>query len=102
MVEVSTAVAAAELRLLSRHRLSVTLSSKADPSLRLSGHVVTKVACELHEALVAPHRESDPGNTLVNPAVAAAWAFVDYRGDVRYFARLSSFPQPAVIALGND
>lgn len=50
VVEVQTAVSSAELRLLTRGRLVVSIASKKKPTeLRLEGKVMTRATCEIFQ-----------------------------------------------------
>lgn len=62
VVEVQTAVSSAELRLLTRGKLIVSISSKKKPTeLRLEGKVITRATCEIFQGVLASS-DSDSGN----------------------------------------
>lgn len=79
--EVRSAISGADLRLLSRGKLSVTIASKRDPqALRLSGIVGTRAICDIYQALLASESSGQ--------ATGISWAFLDRYGALRYGVKL--------------
>ncbi|XP_024942281.1 dorsal-ventral patterning protein Sog isoform X2 [Cephus cinctus] len=79
--EVRSALSGADLRLLTRGKLVISIMSKKDPqALRLSGVVGPRVTCDMYQTLLSSE----------NPSTAAglAWAFLDRTGALRYGVNL--------------
>ncbi|KAG8228162.1 hypothetical protein J437_LFUL002816 [Ladona fulva] len=116
IIEVRSAVKAADLRLLARGRLQITVSSKKYPEYRLKGTVTTRVTCDLFQAslLPSPYSEGDDPSLLTTssstsmataeappPARASglAWMFLTRDGALVYKVRLDDMDAP-LISLG--
>ncbi|XP_066589838.1 dorsal-ventral patterning protein Sog [Prorops nasuta] len=79
--EVRSAISGADLRLLARGKLSISLISSRDPlGLRLVGSVGPRATCDLYQTLLTPE----------GPSVSSglAWAFLDRAGALRYGVQL--------------
>lgn len=82
IIEVSSPVTPADLRLLTRGRLVLTISSVNRPeSLRLSGAVVTRATCELFQTTLTA--ASGTENHL-SPPSGLAWMFMNNEGALVY------------------
>ncbi|XP_043685398.1 dorsal-ventral patterning protein Sog isoform X3 [Vespula pensylvanica] len=79
--EVRSALSGADLRLLTRGKLSISIMSRRDPqALRLSGMVGPRVSCDMYQTLLISESPSR--------ASGLAWAFLDRSGALRYGVRL--------------
>ncbi|XP_015181074.1 PREDICTED: dorsal-ventral patterning protein Sog [Polistes dominula] len=79
--EVRSALSGADLRLLTRGKLSISIISRRDPqALRLSGMVGPRVSCDMYQTLLISESSSK--------ASGLAWAFLDRTGALRYGVRL--------------
>lgn len=88
VVELSSPVTQAELRLLTRGRLLISLSSVSKPSaMKLSGNVITKVTCELFQTTLASG-QSDK----VNPdgVSGLAWMYLNNQGSLIYSVQIDN------------
>lgn len=83
LIEVSSPVSPADLRLLTRGRLVLSISSVSKPdALRLSGNVITKATCELFQSTL-----NSPNNDRgANPygSSGLAWVFLNNEGSLVY------------------
>lgn len=83
LIEISTPVAAGELRLLTRGRLMLTVSSTSRPdSLRLSGNIVTKATCELFQTTLSSTASDKNANP--NGVSGLAWLYLSNDGSLIY------------------
>lgn len=83
LVEISSPVAAADLRLLTRGRLMLSISSSSRPeSLRLSGNVITKAACELFQTPLSSTASDKTANP--NGVSGLAWLYLNNEGSLVY------------------
>ncbi|KAB0795027.1 hypothetical protein PPYR_11866 [Photinus pyralis] len=83
VIEVSSPVSPADLRLLTRGRLVLSVSSVSKPQvLRLSGNVITKATCELFQTTL----NSAPNDRAVNlpGSSGLAWLFLNNEGSLVY------------------
>ncbi|XP_071446929.1 dorsal-ventral patterning protein Sog [Hetaerina americana] len=107
VIEVRSAVKAADLRLLARGRLHLSLLSKKHPEYRLEGTVHTRVACDLFQATLSPptttEAEESGGpptatNTATLPSTSRAsglaWMFLAKDGALMYRVRLDDMDAP--------
>lgn len=99
MIELSSPVSQAELRLLTRGRLLVSLASVSRPNaLKLSGNVITKVTCELFQTTLASG-QSDK----INPdgVSGLAWMYLSNQGSLIYSVQIDnlSHRQDPIITL---
>ncbi|CAH0554512.1 unnamed protein product [Brassicogethes aeneus] len=77
-----------DLRLLSRGRLLLTVSSVSHPNdLRLSGHIQTKIACELFQTTLS----SGLNEPNKNGSSGLAWMYLDNEGSLLYSIQLDNF-----------
>ncbi|XP_011307263.1 dorsal-ventral patterning protein Sog [Fopius arisanus] len=80
--EVRSALSGADLRLLSRGKLYITIASRKDSqALRLAGPIGPRTSCDVFQALLAPESGTE-GSGL-------AWAFLDRFGALRYGMKLA-------------
>lgn len=85
IIEVSSPVSASALRLLSRGRLVLSVSSVHRPeALRLSGAVITRATCELFQSSLTSNVDRDLSKT---PA-GLAWLFMNSEGALVYSVRV--------------
>lgn len=79
--EVRSALSGADLRLLTRGKLSISITSRKDPqALRLAGTVGPRVTCDMYQTLLLSETPS--------VAYGSAWAFLDRVGALRYGIQL--------------
>ncbi|XP_015519494.1 dorsal-ventral patterning protein Sog isoform X1 [Neodiprion pinetum] len=79
--EVRSALSGADLRLLARGKLGITVSSRSDPqALSLHGAVGPRATCDLYQTLLSSEAPSS--------ASGLAWAFLDRGGALRYGVQL--------------
>lgn len=101
VVEISSPVTPADLRLLTRGRLLLTVASVSKPeALRLSGNVITKATCELFQTTLA----SSPSdhNTYPYGTSGLAWLYLNNEGSLVYNVQIDNLkPEqtPALITL---
>lgn len=79
--EVRSALSGADLRLLTRGKLSISIMSRKDPqALRLVGTVGPRATCDMYQTLLLSETPST--------ASGLAWAFLDRIGALRYGVQL--------------
>jgi len=79
--EVRTAISGADLRLLTRGKLSISIVSRKNPqALRLAGPVSPRVTCDMYQTLLLSETPSE--------AYGLAWLFLDRVGALRYGIQL--------------
>ncbi|XP_054013502.1 dorsal-ventral patterning protein Sog [Hylaeus anthracinus] len=79
--EVRSALSGADLRLLTRGKLSISIMSRKDPqALRLAGVVGPRATCDIYQTLLLSETAS--------AASGLAWAFLDRAGSLRYGVQL--------------
>jgi len=79
--EVRSALSGADLRLLTRGKLSITIMSRKDPqALRLAGAVSPRVTCDMYQTLLLSETPS--------ASYGLAWLFLDRVGALRYGIQL--------------
>ena len=84
--EVRSVLSAADLRLLTRGKLSLSVMSRKDPqALRLSGGVGPRATCDMYQALLSSENTSS--------ASGLAWAFLDRLGALRYGFQLTGLEE---------
>jgi chordin len=87
MIEVRSPVTSADLRLLTRGRLLLTVSSVSKPeALRLSGSVMTKVTCELFQTTLA----SSPSDHNPHGTSGLAWLYLNNEGSLVYHVQINN------------
>lgn len=91
--EVRGTISAADLRLLSRGKLTISVMSRKDPeALRLTGYVGPRLSCDMYQALLT----SDAGSST---ASGLGWAFLDRFGTMRYGIELLGMEDEVPVAL---
>lgn len=101
LIEVSSPVTPSDLRLLTRGRLVLSVSSVSKPqALRLSGNVITKATCELFQSTL----NSPNNDRAVNPygSTGLAWVYLNNEGSLVYNVQvedLHSDQKPVFITL---
>lgn len=84
IIEVSSPVSASALRLLTRGRLVLSVSSVYRPEvLRLSGAVITRATCELFQSTLTSGSDKE-----VNPPSGLAWLFMNSEGALVYSVKV--------------
>lgn len=79
--EVRSAISGADLRLLTRGKLSISIMSRKDPqALRLAGIVGPRASCDMYQTLLVSETPS--------AAFGLAWVFLDRVGALRYGVQL--------------
>ncbi|CAH0381797.1 unnamed protein product [Bemisia tabaci] len=103
-IEFSSVVTANDLKLLSKQKLTVILSSKHS-ELKLAGPIVTRVACQLMQSTLSYQSDLDSGNSIhdypVTLASGLSWMFVDKEGFLQYTVQLHGIDEVAVVTLGS-
>ncbi|XP_028129016.2 dorsal-ventral patterning protein Sog [Diabrotica virgifera virgifera] len=85
LIELSSPVTLADLRSLSRGRVLLTVSSVSEPSaLRLSGSIITKVTCEIFQALLVGDRD------LASTSNGLAWMYLNNQGALIYTIQIDN------------
>lgn len=94
--EVRSAISGADLRLLARGKLTITISSRADPrALNLRGPVGPRATCDLYQTLLASETPSSSSGL--------AWAFVDRGGALRFGVQLLGLEEESpIVTLVDD
>lgn len=94
--EVRSALSATDLRLLSRGKLSITVSSKKDPqAVKLTGTIGTRATCDMYQALLP----SEPSRH----ASGLAWAYLDRYGVLKYGVKLAGLDEESpLVTLVDD
>ncbi|CAH1993223.1 unnamed protein product [Acanthoscelides obtectus] len=91
LVEVSSPVTQAQLRLISRGRILLSISSVSKPdAMRLSGNVITKATCELFQTTLASSQsehEAKPHGTT-----GLAWMYLNNQGALIYSVQIDNLP----------
>ncbi|XP_053678885.1 dorsal-ventral patterning protein Sog [Anopheles nili] len=83
VLEVSSPVSVADLRLLTRGKLTLTVESRRQPDiLRLHGPVRSRVACEVFQTLLTSH-----GVDARSDASGLAWMYQNKEGALVYHVR---------------
>lgn len=83
LVEISSPVTAADLRLLTRGRLMLSISSVSRPeAMKLSGNIMTKATCELFQTTLS----STASDKAANPSGVSglAWLYLSNDGSLIY------------------
>ncbi|RZB77502.1 short gastrulation, partial [Asbolus verrucosus] len=99
MVEIRSPVTSADLRLLTRGRLLLTIASVSKPeALRLSGSVITKATCELFQTTLASSPSDHNANRYGTSGLA--WLYLNNEGSLVYNVQIDNLRiKPAVITL---
>lgn len=91
IVELSSPVTPAHLRLLTRGRLLLSISSSSQPdALRLSGIVITKASCELFQTTLASSQSHREGNR--HGTSGLAWMYLNNQGSLIYSVQIGNLP----------
>ncbi|XP_018567536.1 dorsal-ventral patterning protein Sog [Anoplophora glabripennis] len=91
LVELSSPVTQAQLRLLTRGRLLLSISSASKPeALRLSGNVITKATCELFQTTLSSNPSDHNGNPYGTSGLA--WMYLNNQGSLIYSVQIDSLP----------
>ncbi|KAJ8945492.1 hypothetical protein NQ318_002537 [Aromia moschata] len=91
LIEMSSPVTPAHLRLLTRGRLLLSVSSSSKPeALRLSGTVITKASCELFQTTLASSQSDREGNP--HGTSGLAWMYLNNQGSLIYSVQIDSLP----------
>lgn len=95
VVELSAAVTSSELRLLSRGKLRLSISSRnsAGGVKMLEGMVGPRAVCETFQALLTHQAQGDNSAGL-------AWLYVGREGKLHYHVRIERVSRPVIIGLG--
>lgn len=97
VVEISSPVSNADLRLLTRGKLLLSISSVSQPTARkLSGNVMTKATCEIFQSLLLSNSEQqNPYRTS-----GLAWLFLNNEGSLVYNIQVANWREvPESISL---
>lgn len=82
LIEVSSPLLQSDLRLLTRGRLVLSISSVSNPeSLRLSGSVITKATCELFQTIL---NSPSSDRSVTTDTSGLAWLFLNNAGALVY------------------
>jgi chordin len=105
VVEVWSTVSNAELRLLTRGKLVVSIASKRKPAeLLLEGRVMTRATCEIFQGVLlaadpdsSNEEEEDIKKSLYTPILTSgmAWMFMNRDGSLVYSVQLDELNQDA-------
>ena len=89
VVELSSPISQAELRLLTRGRLVLSVASVSKPvALKLSGNVMTKATCELFQTTLSSAGDKDENKY---GASGLAWLFLNNEGSLVYNVQIEDF-----------
>lgn len=83
-IEISSPVSQNDLRLLTRGKTLITIESRKNPSLRIQGHIVTRVACEIFQTVLASHNPESVTRTN-----GLAWLYLNKDGALNYNVELN-------------
>uniref|UniRef100_A0A182J073 Dorsal-ventral patterning protein Sog n=1 Tax=Anopheles atroparvus TaxID=41427 RepID=A0A182J073_ANOAO len=99
VLEVSSPVSVADLRLLTRGKLTLTVESRRNPDLlRLQGPVRGRVACEIFQTLLSSH-----GTETRSDGSGLAWMYQARDGSLVYQVQTHNLPlAPAIVTLLDD
>ncbi|XP_058127543.1 dorsal-ventral patterning protein Sog [Anopheles ziemanni] len=99
ILEVSSPVSVADLRLLTRGKLTLTVESRRNPDLlRLQGPVRGRVACEVFQTLLSSH-----GAEARSDGSGLAWMYQARDGSLVYQVQTHNLPlPPTAITLLDD
>lgn len=107
MVEIRTVLETAEMRLLLRGQVQLTVHSKRAPEQRLRGTVGPRIACDIFDSLVTPadalpaeespsqHQQSSGTSSK---ALGLAWMYVGQTGSLHYRIRLRGIQSKVIRA----
>lgn len=84
VIEISTPVSQNDLRLLTRGKTLITIESRKNPSLRIQGQIVTRVACEIFQTVLASHNPESVTRTN-----GLAWLYLNKEGALTYNVELN-------------
>lgn len=88
LVEFSSPVSQADLRLLTRGRLLLSISSVSKPeALRLSGPIITKTSCDLFQTTLA---SSQPEKLNPYGTTGLAWMYLSNQGSLIYNVQVNN------------
>ncbi|KAJ8937498.1 hypothetical protein NQ314_011812 [Rhamnusium bicolor] len=91
LVELSSPVTPSQLRLLTRGRLLLSISSSSQPDeLRLSGNVITKATCELFQTTLASSQSDHDSNP--HSTSGLAWMYLNNQGSLIYSVQIDNLP----------
>lgn len=95
MVEIRTVLETAEMRLLLRGQVQLSVHSKRNPEQRLKGTVGPRISCDLFDSLVTAAealtpvveepQQQGPSNSA---ALAMAWMYMSASGTIQYRIKL--------------
>ncbi|XP_076251804.1 chordin short gastrulation [Rhynchophorus ferrugineus] len=99
VINVSASVTQAQLRLLTRGHILLSISSVSKPeALKLSGNVITKATCELFQTVLSS--ASNTGNP--DGVSGIAWLYINNAGSLIYNIQIDKLPpkeNPPIITL---
>lgn len=80
VIEISSPLSVQDLRQLTRGRLTITVESRKNPNaLRIQGTVMTRVACEIFQTVLAPHNSESETKSS-----GLAWLYLNKEGALVY------------------
>lgn len=79
VIEFSSPVTTHDLRLLTRGKLLLTVESRKRPALRIQGNILTRVACELFQTLLASGSSESKTKSS-----GLAWLYLNREGSLVY------------------
>ncbi|KAL1491379.1 hypothetical protein ABEB36_011986 [Hypothenemus hampei] len=98
IINISTSITQAHLRYLTRGRVVLSLASVSRPeTLKLSGSVVTKAACEIFQSTLSSSNNPNPDGVA-----GMAWLYLNNQGSLVYNIQIDKLPpkeNPPVITL---
>lgn len=100
VIELSSPVSTIDLRMLTRGRLTITVESRRNPeALRIRGNVVTRVACEVFQTVLASHNSESSTRSS-----GLAWVFMNKDGSLVYNVHTNNLnlQEQPLIALIDD
>lgn len=84
IIEFSSPVSQNDMRMLTRGKSLIIIESRKNPSLRIQGQIVTRVACEIFQTVLASHNPESVTRTN-----GLAWLYLNKEGALNYNVELN-------------
>ncbi|KAK6620324.1 hypothetical protein RUM44_006725 [Polyplax serrata] len=106
--EVKSLISMNELRMITRGKYSISISSRQKPELYyISGSITTRTSCEIFQAPLSPSSEPDGLDAQETismlspfpPSSGMAWLYVNRDGSITYNAQITDLQEPPVFTL---
>lgn len=99
VIQFSSPVSPADLRMLTRGKIFITVESRKNPALRLQGQIVTRVSCEIFQTVLASHNPDSVTRTN-----GLAWLYLNKEGTLNYNIELNevNYDSNPIVTLVDD